>query len=109
MSPTITQLDWICFREMIVERFPHATLYGLRIERGVAMSYQRARFTKVFDRVAAVTAPPQAPQNERWAGFIRFCAAVGTGTLPEVHFRDGNPCLAQLEEPGQDLKVLPRN
>lgn len=107
MSPKIEEQGWAGFRILVAARFPHATLYGLRIERGLAVSYQRARFTKVFDREAAATS--QAPLNERWAGFIRFCSALGDGTLPEVHFRDGNPCLAQLEEPGQDLKALARS
>lgn len=108
MSPTIPEQGWTGFQTLIAQRFAHATLYGLRIERGMAVSYQRVRFTKAFDRPTSSAAPAQRPLNERWAGFVRFCAAIGDGVVPEVHFRDGAPCLAQLEEPGQDLQALIR-
>lgn len=107
MSPTIAEQGWTGFRKLIMERFPHATLYGLRIERGVPAGYERARSSRVFDREAAARAAEQ--HNESWSRFIRFCAGIGHGTLPEIHFRDGNPGFAQLDEPGQELQALTRN
>ena len=103
MTPIISEQSWAGFRRLVQERFPHATLYGLRIERGVAVGYERVRFTRAFDRAADRPAVSAPPADERWQRFMRFCAGVAQGRLPEVHFRDGNPCLAQLEEPGVEL------
>jgi hypothetical protein len=109
MSPTIAESEqgWAGFRKLVEERFQHATLYGLRIERGVAAGYRRARLSRVFDREA--TARATAQHNESWSRFMCFCAKIGHGTLPEVHFRDGNPGFAQLDEPGRELQPLTRN
>lgn len=101
----VSEQSWAGFRRLVQERFPHATLYGLRIERGIAVSYQSARFTRVFDRDASRTAVAETA-NERWERFTRFCVGISDGQLPEVHFRDGNPCLVQFEEPGGELKPL---
>ena len=103
LMPAVSAQSWTRFRKLVQERFPHATLYGLRVERGVVVSYERVRFTRVFDRAAGRPAAFDGPANERWERFIRFCSGIADGQLPEVHFRDGDPALAQFEEPGGEL------
>ena len=103
LMPAVSAQSWTTFRKLVQERFPHATLYGLRVERGVVVSYERVRFTRVFDRAAGRPAAFDGPANERWERFIRFCSGIADGQLPEVHFRDGDPSLAQFEEPGGEF------
>lgn len=106
MSPmsAASAQGWTQLRKLVQERFPHATLYGLRLEGGIVVSYERVRFTRVFDREAGRPAACRGAADEHWERFICLCAGMADGRLPEVHFRDGNPALAQFEEPGGELK-----
>lgn len=99
----VSEQSWTTFRKLVQERFPHATLYGLRVEWGVVVGYDRVRFTRIFDREAVRPQAFDGPANERWDRFISFCAGIADGRLPEVHFRDGDPSLAQFEEPGAEF------
>lgn len=98
-----SERSWAKFRRLVGERFPYATLYGVRVESGVAVGYERAVFTRAFDREPAQFGNTGGPASEHWHRFIRLCAELGNGKVPEVHFRDGNPSVAQFEESGQRL------
>lgn len=88
---------WSRFQQLARERFPHGKVYGVRIAGGVVLSFERVVHTHAFGAASARSLPAA---SERWRGFIAFCRDAGDLVIPEVHFRDGEPVLVQLEEPG---------
>lgn len=96
-----TEPRWTQFQQLVRERFPHGKAYGVKVVEGVVVSFERVQYTRTFSAQPASRQPPDA--NDLWCRFMLFCWEAGDAVLPEVHFREGNPYLAQLEEPGGQL------
>mgnify|MGYP001571497637 FL=1 len=96
-----SDLRWTQFQQMVRARFPHGKAYGVKVAGGVVVSFERVQYTRAFS--APPAGRPSQAANDQWCRFMLFCWETGDAVLPEVHFRDGNPCLAQLEEPGEQL------
>lgn len=96
-----TEPHWTQFQHLVRERFPHGKAYGVKVVGGVVVSFERVQYTRTFSAQPAGRQSQDA--NDQWCRFMLFCWEAGDAVLPEVHFRDGNPCLAQLEEPGEQL------
>lgn len=93
---------WIRFQELVRDRFPHGKIYDVRIASGAVVSFERVRHTRAFGAPAGRAKPGV---SDRWRAFMEFCRGAGEVLIPEVHFRDGEPVLVQLEEPGVELRA----
>ena len=97
---------WTQFQQLVRERFPHGKAYGGKVAGGVVVSFERVQYTRTFSAQPAGRQPQDF--SDQWRSFMLFCRETGNAVLPEVHFRDGNPYLAQLEEPGgQSIPSIP--
>ncbi|MEK6536256.1 MAG: hypothetical protein AABZ63_02080 [Actinomycetota bacterium] len=96
-----TEPRWTQFQHLVRERFPHGKAYGVKVVGGVVVSFERVQYTRTFSAQPAGRQSQDA--NDQWCRFMLFCWEAGNAVLPEVHFRDGYPYLAQLEEPGGQL------
>ena len=92
---------WEKFQRLARERFQHGKVYGVRVRGGIVVAFERVLCTRTFGDQA----PARPPQDcgDQWRRFMFFCREAGTAQFPEVHFRNGEPYLAQMEEPGCDL------
>ncbi|MCR4295987.1 MAG: hypothetical protein NUW21_10660 [Elusimicrobia bacterium] len=98
LMSAVSEQSWTIFRKLVQERFPHGKAYGVKVVGGVVVSFERVQYTRNFSAQPAGRQSQDA--NDQWCRFMLFCWEAGNAVLPEVHFRDGNPYLAQLEEPG---------
>ncbi len=101
MSESVRRAEsWARFKRMASERFPHGRVYGVRVVRGAVVSFERIRSSYAF---GGVPARSKSGSDDQWVRFMDFCRGADELLIPEVHFRDGAPCLVQMEEPGESL------
>ena len=96
-----TEPRWEKFQRLVRERFPHGKVYGVRVRGGVVVAFDRVLFTRTFGGQPTVAA--SRDRGDQWRRFMLLCQEAENAVLPEVHFRDGDPYLAQMEEPGCEL------
>lgn len=98
---------WIQLFHVIRDQFPHCRMYGARVSGGAVVSYDRMQYTRIFSREEAPKeGPGEVVFNDQWRRFVRFCQEMEEVVLPEVHFRDGNPCSVHMERSGGAGQVL---
>lgn len=94
---------WERFRRLARERFSHGKVFGVRVAGGIVVSFSRVCYTK---SLSVQTRPDRpAATSESWRRFALLCEQMGEAEISEVHFRDGEPHLVQLEETGCDLSA----
>ena len=95
---------WTQLFQIIQEQFPYSKMRGLEVRDGAVVSFDTVQYTFIFGRG---TEAPRGllPEDfdEQWQRFMRFCRAMGNGTVGEVHFTDGRPVLVSMERPGMNL------
>lgn len=95
---------WAHLHLIIQDQFPHSKFFGVRVAGGAVVSFERIQFIRILNRQeAALDGPVPREFNEQWRRFVQFCAQIEDAVLPEVHFRDGDPYLIQMEQSGAIL------
>jgi hypothetical protein len=101
MNLKAKQPCWEKFQRLARERFPHGKVYGVRVRGGAVVAFERVLYTRTFGE--QTPAAPSRARGDQWRRFMLLCQEAGDAQFPEVHFRDGEPYLAQMEEPGCEL------
>lgn len=85
------ETEWMQFFQMITLECPHCTIENLIVIDGAPFDYGRIWFSKVPPRDSVKPVVVFDDLNLDWEWFVEECHSLGTGIIPEAHFRDGNP------------------
>lgn len=95
---------WMQLFHIIREQYPYSKMKGLEIRDGAVISFKSVQYTFIFGRgLEAPRSLLPGAFDEQWQRFMRFCQALQTGVVAEVHFTDGRPVLVSMDQPGMDL------